>query len=142
MPQQTAQLSPARPRHLTPGPKNPCVSVSLTAVARHWCIDPETARRVLKAHGAKDQRSHATPRYLWRDIHAIERDGTLAQAAWPDTRDPLLTANAIAVAMALDASSARRYAARGRLIATRLGPRLLRFHPACLPSSPLDEVVS
>ncbi|SEB06507.1 hypothetical protein SAMN05444370_1468 [Rubrimonas cliftonensis] len=131
-PPPVPQMPPRTPRRPSPVAKTP-VSATLTEVAKHWRVDVETARRVLGAKGVQDQETHAKPRYLWRDIWAIERAGALAGAAWPDTTTPLCTAIAAGEALDQDASTARRYANSGRLPATRLGPKLLRIHPAGLP---------
>lgn len=127
-PSPVPQNSPA-----TRAPARAPVSATLTEVARHWHVDVETARRILSAKGVTVQETHATPRYLWRDIWAIERAGVVAGTAWPNTTGPLRAARTVGPDLGIDASTARRYAATGRLAATRLGPKLLRFHPDCLP---------
>ncbi|TVQ52153.1 MAG: DNA-binding protein [Rhodobacteraceae bacterium] len=69
----------------------------------------------------------------------MERAGVVAGAAWPDTTRPLRSAKTVSADLGVDASTARRYAAGGRLAATRLGPRLLRFQPDLTPSTPTPE---
>lgn len=118
------------------------VALTLTALARRWRVDVETARRVLRGRGVPAQRTHATPRYLRRDVLAVERAGALAGVAWPDASAPLLTTDEVGAALDIDASTARRYAAAGRVAATRLGPRLLRFHPDLAPTTAAAESAS
>ena len=107
-------------------------TASLTAVAGHWAVHPDTARRLLRAQGAAPVGGRR--RWAWDDVWRAEGLARVHPMDRAALRRPLLTAEACAARdpLARSVRSWRRYLAEGRLPVVRLDPGIRRVREADL----------
>lgn len=107
--------------------------VSLSEIARHWAVDPDTARRVLRAKGVSPTPGPwGRPRYSWLDVWRI--DGVPdARLLRPEGQDaltaPLMTAGDVAAIFGVTQTTVRNWARRRVLPSIRIGGSI-RFSPS------------
>jgi len=102
----------------------------LSAVAAHWRVRTETARRILAAHGVPTIVRGGRRYAAWTDVLTIE--GVSGDAREMAVREPLLTRDDVAERYGVSPRTARRWLGLGHLPAIRLGPRILRARRADL----------
>ncbi len=100
------------------------------AIAAHWRVRTETARRVLAAHGVPTIVREGRRYAAWADVLTIE--GVPGDTSDIPVREPLLTRDDVAERYGVSPRTARRWLSLGHLPAIRLGPRILRARRADL----------
>ncbi|UWQ20077.1 hypothetical protein [Jannaschia sp. W003] len=99
---------------------------TLSRIARHWAVHPDTARRLLRASGARPHGGGR--RWEWDDVWAVEGLSSVHPMDRTRLRAPLLTAADCAASDPLGRSPRtwRRHLAAGRLPTVALAPGLRR----------------
>lgn len=113
--------------------------ISISQVARHFRVDRDTARKVLRAHGVRPVPSpHGHPRYSWVDIWRLEgvsETKILDPSFHSDLMEPLQTAEALARAHGCTPTTVRNWCREKKLQAIRIG-RSIRFRT---PDEAIEE---
>jgi len=112
-------------RRHSPGPGH----ARLTAIAAHWRVSPDTARKILHNGGVRTFRRRGRRYVAWRDVWAIEGCDDVPEKMWPAYKAPLLDRADLQDHYGLSARTARRWLEHGELPVVRLSDRIVRVRP-------------
>jgi hypothetical protein len=101
----------------------------LSAIAAHWRVSADTARKLIGATDVQTIRRRGRCFVAWRDVWALEGARDVPEDLWSAYKASMLTRTDLQEHYGLSARTARRWLENGELPTIRLSDRIVRVRP-------------